>query len=336
MGLRFAQPWFLLLLLVVPLFAWWRSRRTGRSAFMFSSLGVMGEIGVKRRDLGGIALLVMRWLGLILFIIALARPQWTEGKSSISASGIDIVAAFDLSDSMAAEDDGFIYHGEQVNRLFIARKVLGEFIRKRTNDRIGLVAFSGQAYIAAPLSLDHDFLLTTLERLTLDTIKEEGTSIGAAITASVNRLRDLKSKSKIVILMTDGQNTVGSISPLTAAEAAKALGIKIYTIGIGSRGTARLPRIDPFGRKVYYSINVDIDEDTLKKIADMTGGKYYRGDKTDSLRKVYEDIDRLEKTKVEVKHYQNFTELFGWLVWPGLAMLLLEVVLGQTIWRRLP
>jgi len=334
--MKFAQPWFLLLLLGLPLLAYWRARRTGRAAFVFSSLGVLGEVHAVRRDWGKIVLTALRWLSLVLFIVALARPQWTEGESRISASGIDIVVAFDLSDSMAAEDEGFVYQGEQVNRLFISRQVLKEFVDKRGSDRIGLVAFSGAAYIAAPLSLDHDFLLTTLERLSLDTIKEEGTAIGAGITASINRLRDVQSKSKIVIMITDGQNTAGSISPLTAAEAAKALGVKVYTIGVGTRGTARLPYTDVFGRRGYRPINVDIDEETLTKIADMTGGKYFRADKLDTLRKIYDEIDRLEKTEVEVKQYQHFTELFPWLLWPGLGLLLLEVILGHTIWRRLP
>lgn len=334
--MRFAQPWFLLLLLALPLLAWWRARRSGRAAFTFSSLGVVGEVHGARRDWGKIVLAALRWFSLVLFIVALARPQWTEGESHISASGIDIVVAFDLSDSMAAEDDGFRFNGEQVNRLFISRQVLEEFVRKRPSDRIGLVAFSGQAYIAAPLSLDHDFLLGNLERLTLDTIKEEGTAIGAGITASINRLRDVKSKSKIIIMITDGQNTVGQISPLTAAEAAKVIGIKVYTIGVGSRGTARLPYTDVFGRRGYRAINVDIDEETLTKIADMTGGKYFRADKTDTLRQIYDEIDRLEKTEVEVKQYQHVTELFPWLLWPGLGLLLLEVILGHTIWRRLP
>ncbi len=334
--MRFAQPWFLLLLLLLPLLAYWRARRTGRAAFMFSSLGVLGEVQAVRRDVDSFMLALLRWLSLILFIVALARPQWIRGESKISASGIDIVAAFDLSDSMAAEDEGFTFKGEQVNRLFISRQVLHDFIAKRANDRIGLVAFSGQAYIAAPLSLDHDFLLTTLERLNLDTIKEEGTAIGDAITASINRLRDIQSKSKIIILITDGQSNAGKISPLTAAEAAKVLGIKVYTIGVGTRGVSRLPYTDVFGRRGYRQVNVDIDEDTLTKIANMTGGKYFRGDKTDTLRNIYAEIDRLERTEVEVQHYQHFTELFPWLLWPGMAFLLLEVLLAHTIWRRLP
>lgn len=334
--MRFAHPWFLLLLVALPLLAWWRAKRSGRAAFVFSSLGVLGEVHAARRDWVKIVLAALRWLSLVVLIVALARPQFTEGESRISASGVDIVVAFDLSDSMAAEDEGFVYKGEQVSRLFISRQVLQEFIQRRSSDRIGLVAFAGQPYIAAPLSLDHDFLLMTLERLSLETIKEGGTAIGSSLTTSLNRLRDVKSKSKIVIVITDGQNNAGKISPLTAAEAAKTMGVKVYTIGVGTRGRARMPYTDVFGRRGYRPAQVDIDEETLTKIADMTGGKYFRGDKPDTLRKIYDEIDRLEKTEVEVKQYQHVTELFPWFLWPGLALLLLEVLLGHTIWRRLP
>src|SRR5439155_225399 len=188
----------------------------------------------------------------------------------------------------------------------------------------------------APLTLDHDFLLQNVERLNLGAI-EDGTAIGSALAASVNRLRELKSKSKIVILMTDGQNNAGNVPPLTAAEAAQALAVKVYTIGVGTRGTARIPAgTDVFGRKVYHTIQADIDEDTLQAIAQKTGGKYYRADNTDTLRKIYDEIDKFETTEVETKKYVHIEELLGWAVWPGLAFLLLEILLGHTVWRKLP
>jgi Ca-activated chloride channel family protein len=183
--------------------------------------------------------------------------------------------------------------------------------------------------------LDHDFLLENLERLELNTI-EDGTAIGSALSAALNRLRDLKSKSKIVILMTDGQNNAGQIQPLTAADAAQSLGVKVYTIGVGTRGSAPYPQIDPFGRKVYVQLTVDIDEETLSEIAKKTGGKYYRADNAGTLRAIYADIDRLEKTEVEVKKFQRYRELFPWVILPGLVLLLLEVILGHTVWRKLP
>jgi Ca-activated chloride channel family protein len=275
----------------------------------------------------------LRWLALALLIVALARPQMVEGEAKIKASGIDIVVALDLSGSMAAED--FTLKGKDVNRLIIAKEVLTQFIQKRSSDRIGLVAFAGQAFIAAPLTLDHDFLAQNLARLELNTIPD-GTAIGSGLSAAINRLRDLKSKSKIVILMTDGQNNAGKVMPLTAAEAAQTLGIKTYTIGVGTRGMAKVPGRDAFGRLRYFEQKVDIDEETLTEIARRTGGKYYRADSTDTLRSIYADIDRLERTEAEVKKYQRFKELFQWFALSGLSLLLLETILAHTVWRRLP
>jgi Ca-activated chloride channel family protein len=184
------------------------------------------------------------------------------------------------------------------------------------------------------MTLDHDFLLQNLERLALHTI-EDGTAIGAGLSASVNRLRDLKSKSKIVILMTDGQNNAGKIPPLTAAEAAQALAIKIYTIGVGVRGMSKMPHY-MFGQKQYRQVPVDIDEKTLQEISKKTGGEYFRADSADTLRQIYDRIDKLEKSEVEVKKYVRVTELFHWPVLLGLALLLLEIVLNNTVWRKLP
>jgi Ca-activated chloride channel family protein len=331
--MTFAYPFLLALLLLLPLLAWLKGKRGQPAAFVYSSVQlVKGITGITRSHVGRI-LLNLRWLALALFIIALARPRIGEGEAKITASGIDIVVALDLSGSMAAED--FEMRGQRVNRLTIGKDALEKFIVKRASDRIGIVAFAGRAYIAGPLTLDHDFLLQNIERLNLGTI-EDGTAIGSALTAALNRLRELQSKSKIVILMTDGQNNAGKVPPLTAAEAAQSLGVKVYTIGIGTHGTAPMPRIDAFGRKVYVPMEVDIDEETLKAIADRTGGKYYRADKTDTLRNIYDEIDRLEKTEIEVKKYQRYRELFPWVVLPGLVLLLLEIILSNTVWRKLP
>jgi Ca-activated chloride channel family protein len=218
----------------------------------------------------------------------------------------------------------------------MAREVLQKFIAKRPTDRIGLVAFATQAYIASPITLDHDFLLKNLERLDLNSINGNQTAIGSALSTAVNRLRELKSKSKIVILMTDGQNNAGKVAPLTAAEAAQALGVKCYTIGVGTQGQAPMPGTDMFGRRGYQMVPVDIDEDTLQKISDMTGGKYYRADNADKFEAIYAEIDKLEKTEADVKKFAHHTELFAWLITLGIVLLAAEVVLGQTILRRLP
>jgi len=331
--MRFAQPWFLLLLLLLPLMAWLKGKRGGQPAFLYSSVSlVKGISGVTRSHVGAI-LLRLRWLALGLMIIGLARPQLGEGEQTVTASGVDIVVALDLSSSMKSED--FILNGQQVNRLDVAKDVLRAFIKRRTNDRIGLVAFAGRPYIAAPPTLDHEFLLANMERLNIGII-EDSTAIGSALATCLNRLRELQSKSKIVILMTDGQNNAGKVPPLTAAEAAQALGVKVYTIGIGTRGLAPVPFLDPLGYKRYRRQEVNIDEDTLKQIAKRTGGMYFRGDSSTTLRDIYEQIDRLEKTEVQVKKFQRYRELFPLVALPGLVLLLLEVILSHTVWRKLP
>jgi Ca-activated chloride channel family protein len=330
---QFAHPWFLLLLLALPVLAWLKGRRSQQpAAFLYSSTQLVRSVANLRPAGAGRFLAAMRWLALGCFIVALARPQFIESETTVKASGIDIVVALDLSGSMESED--FTLHGRRVNRLVVAKDVLQKFIDKRPGDRIGLVAFAGRAYIAAPMTLDHEFLRQNLDRLNLHTI-EDGTAIGSALAAGVNRLRDLQSKSKIVILMTDGQNNAGKVPPLTAAEAAQALGVKTYTIGVGTRGTAPMP-VRMFGQIVYQQVQVDIDEDTLQEIAQKTGGKYYRADSTDTLEKIYDEIDQLEKTEIETKKYVQVKELFRWALVPGLLLLLVEVLLNHTVWRRLP
>jgi len=330
----FAQPYFLLFLLLLPVLAWLKGKVGFQPAFLYSSVQLVRGITGITRSRAGSFLLNLRWLALALFIIALARPQLGEGETKITASGIDIVIAIDLSGSMSSE--AFQLQGQRVNRLMIAKDVLQKFIAKRPNDRIGLVAFATDAYIAAPLTLDHDFLLQNLDRLEIAAPGKDQTAIGSALAAGLNRLRELKSKSKIVILMTDGQNNAGKVPPLTAAEAAETLKVKVYTIGVGTRGLAPIPYIDAFGRKGYRQQPVDIDEDTLTRIAKRTGGKYYRADKTETLRSVYDEIDQLEKTEVEIKKYQRYRELFPLVALPGLVVLLLEVILNHTVWRKLP
>jgi Ca-activated chloride channel family protein len=220
----------------------------------------------------------------------------------------------------------------------MARDVLRQFIEKRPNDRIGLVVFGSEAYISTPLTLDHDFLIGNLDRLKIGDIDQNRTAIGSALGSAVNRLRELKSKSKLVVLMTDGQNNSGKIQPLNAAEAAQALQVKVYTIGVGMRGQAPMPvGRDPFnGQTMYQSVPVDIDEDTLQKIANQTGGKYYRADNAERFQAIYGQIDKLEKTEAEVKKFAHHRELFAWIISPGLALLLLEILLRHTMFRRLP
>jgi len=332
----FAHPYVLLFLLALPLAAWLKGRRGKPPAFVYSSVQLLRGVQDITKSQAGRLLAALRWLTLAVFIVALAQPRLTKfDTTKATASGVDIVVAFDLSGSMEAED--FEIRGQRVNRVTMAKDVLEKFIAKRPNDRIGLVAFGTQAYIASPITLDHDFLLKNLERLQLNTINGNQTAIGSALSTAVNRLRELKnSKSRIVILMTDGQNNAGKVAPLTAAEAAQALGVKVYTIGVGTQGQAPTPARDMFGRRVYQMVPVDIDEETLQKISDLTGGKYYRADNADKFQAIYAEIDKLEKTEADVKKFARHTELFLWLITLGVVLLTAEIALGQTVLRRLP
>jgi Ca-activated chloride channel family protein len=327
-----ANPYLLLLLVLLPLLAWLKGKRGRPAAFLYSSTQLVAGVSGASRSRAGQFLAALRWLALTMFVVALAQPRFTKSESTVRASGVDIVVAMDLSGSMASED--FELKGQRVNRLIMAKEVLKKFVEKRPNDRIGLVAFAGKAYIACPLTLDHDFLDQNIDRLQLHTI-EDGTAIGSGLSAAVNRLRDLKAKSKIVILMTDGQNNAGKIQPLTAAEAAKALAVKVYTIGIGTQGQAPMP-VYIFGQKRYQMVPVDIDEVTLTKIAEETRGKYYRADNAARFEDIYNEIDKLEKTEVDVKKFTQYTELFPIAIALGVGLLLAELLLKNTLLRRLP
>ena len=331
--MTFAHPYVLSLLLLLPVLAWLKGRFGSAASFLYSSVDLVRTVSGRKRSQAGSVLASLRWLALALFIIALAQPRLIKGETQIKASGVDIAVAIDLSGSMASED--FKEEGHRVSRIDLAKEVLAKFIDQRPNDRIGLIAFAGKAFVASPLTLDHDFLQANLSRLRLGLIEDQ-TAIGSALMAALNRLSDIKSKSKIVILMTDGQNNAGKVSPLTAAEVAQQLGVKVYTIGIGIRGKAPVPYVDQFGQKRYREIDADIDEDTLAKIAEKTGGKYYRADTADMFRRIYQQIDQLEKTEVEVKKYQHYDELFRQTALGGLGVLLLKMFLSQTVWRKLP
>ncbi len=334
--MTFAHPYLLLLLLALPVAAWLKGKRGQPPAFVYSSVQlVRGILNVTQARSGGF-LAALRWLALALFIVALAQPRLTRSETKVSASGVDIVAALDMSGSMVSED--FEVKGKRVNRFNMARDVLKRFIDKRPNDRIGLVVFASQAYIATPLTLDHDFLIQNLDRMKIGDIDENRTAIGSALSSAINRLRDLKAKSKLVILMTDGQNNAGKIQPVTTAEAAQALGVKVYTIGVGMRGRAPMPAgRNPFtGETMYQWVPVDIDEETLQKIAEMTKAKYYRADNSERFQAIYAEIDKLEKTEADIKKFTHHRELMAWVISPGLGLLLLEILLRHTMFRRLP
>ena len=333
--MTFAHPDVLLWLLLLPVLAWLKGKWGLNASFLYSSVDLVRPISGLNKSWAGRILAGLRWLALAVFVVALAQPRLVKGETQIKASGIDIVVAIDLSGSMASLD--FVEGGQRVNRIDMARKVLSKFIDGRPNDRIGLVAFATEAFTASPLTLDHDFLQTNLARMQLGVIDPNHTAIGSALMAALNRLRDIQSKSKIIILMTDGQNNSGKVPPLTAADVAQTLKVKVYTIGIGLRGMAPMPVPDPYtGQMTTRLMAADVDEDTLQKIADKTGGKYYRADSADTMRRIYAEIDSMEKTEVEVKKYVHFDELYRPVGLGGLSLLLLEIILSQTVWRKLP
>jgi len=263
-----------------------------------------------------------------VLVVALARPQTGITSESVTTQGIDIVLAMDVSSSMLAED-------LQPNRLEAAKEVAATFVQGRPNDRIGLVAFAGDAYTQAPLTLDHNVIVGLLDQLSVGMI-DDGTAVGMGLATAVKRLEASDAESKVVVLLTDGRNNRGQIGPGTAAQMAQALGVKVYTVGAGSRGTARIPVDDPIMGRRYVNTRVDIDEASLRGMAETTGGRYFRATDRESLQNVYAEIDTLETTEMEVEHYTQYAERFPPLLAAGLLLLLTEVGLAQTFFRKLP
>ena len=329
-SLRFVHPELLWLLLLLPVLAILRGRRGPAPALIFSSISLARSIAGNRKASPGRLLGILRLTAIGLVIIGMARPQWGNTTTEIEASGIDILLAVDISGSMEARD--FTLQGRAANRLDVVKSVVATFIKERPNDRIGLVAFAGRPYMVCPLTLDHDWLQQRLDSLKTGMV-EDGTAIGSAIASGVNRLRERDSKSRIQILLTDGMNNAGKVSPLTAAEAAETLGIKVYTIGAGTRGEAPMPVQDQFGRKRLMRVKVDIDEESLNKVAEITGAKYFRATDTRSLEKIYKEINAMEATTRKIKHFSRYSELFAWLVAAALVLLAVELFVSR---RRLP
>ncbi|MCC7518636.1 MAG: VWA domain-containing protein [Verrucomicrobiae bacterium] len=331
--MRFLHPEILALLALLPLLALWRGRRGRAPAIQYPGTALARQIGRTARSRAGAWLSGLRLLVLAFGIIALARPQIGRGNAPVEASGIDIVLAVDISGSMEALD--FKLNGQPVNRVEVVKRVVSRFIEARPNDRIALIAFAGRPYLVSPLTLDHPWLLQNLDRLKVGLV-EDGTAIGSAIASAANHLRTQSAKSKVVILLTDGINNAGQVSPIAAAEAARALGVKVYTIAAGTRGEAPIPARDAFGNTQIVMARVDVDEDVLRKIADLTGGTFERATDTASLRAVYARIDRMEKTTATFKKFERYDEEFGWPLTAGLAFLALELGLAHTRFRSLP
>jgi Ca-activated chloride channel family protein len=331
--MTFAHPHLLWLLLVLPAIALWRARRGPRAAVRYPSVAAARAVGRSTRARAGRWLPYVRLPAAALLIVALARPQVSHASTKVTASGVDMMLALDVSGSMAALD--LRLDGRRADRLKVVKSVVTKFIDARPNDRMGIVAFAGRPYLVSPLTLDHAWLQKNLDRVAIGTV-EDGTAIGSALAASVNRLRQSDAKSKVVVLLTDGVNNAGSVSPALAAQAAAAVGVRVYTIAVGAEGRAPIPIVDDDGRKRIVMGQVDVDEQTLRRIAQITGGAFFRATDTDSLAAIYHRIDALEKTKREVNRFERREERFAWAAVPGLALLLAEVGLGLTALRRVP
>ena len=328
--MQFAHPYLLWILILVPLlvaYYVWRQRQGGASIRISSVAGLQRAPKTLRYWLRHLPF-ALRIVAFGLLVVALARPQKVEVDAHTSSEGIDIMLAVDVSGSMLARDF-------KPDRITAAKEVATSFISDRTGDRIGLAAFAGEAYTVCPLTTDKSTLQTLVGRIRSGLL-QDGTAIGNGLATSVNRLRESEAKSKVIILLTDGVNNCGEIAPLTAAEIAEAQGIRVYTIGVGTEGMAPYPAYDMFGEMTFVNQKVEIDEETLEQIAEMTGGRYFRATDNDKLKAIYEQINQLEKSKVEVFNEVTYDELFvAWLL-AVLVLLGLEFVVARLILKRIP
>ena len=335
----FSSPYYLGLLLLLPFVYWLQKRWARYGTIKFSSIDVIRKSVLGKKNPLKI-LGVLRFFAFLFIVIALARPQYVTRYVETNSSGIDIMLAIDVSESMMGLD---FSERTIITRLDIAKQVTKDFIEHRTNDRIGMCAFAGEPYLISPVTLNHDWLIQNLDRLHCRLISS-GTAIGNTIVMCVNRLKNSDSKTKIIVLVTDGSNTSGNITPLLATEAAAALGIKIYTIGIGKSGIINFAQTDekgqiytdPFGDPVTIQAQADLDVQLLQTIAEQTKGQFFRAENRNELENIYRTIDQLEKSDVKIKQYRETRELFRYFVAIALVLLLLEYLLSRTKLRRIP
>ena len=325
----FAQPWMFLLFALLPVLAWWYFSRHLRSqaTLMVPSVTRIKKIHSWKTRLRHLPF-ICRLLCISCIIVALARPQTRNDEELVNGEGVDIVLAIDVSGSMLAQDF-------TPNRMEAAKEVAANFVANRPTDRIGIVIFSGESFTLCPLTTDQNVLKTQIYNIQSGLL-EDGTAIGSGLATSVDRLRSSKSKSKVVILLTDGENNGGQIPPLTAKELAKATGVKVYTIGVGTEGFAQTPMQTQTGAVVMQKEKVNIDEKLLTQIADETGGRYFRAKDNESLRNIYTDIDKLEKSRIEVTALKRYSEKFLPFALAALAFLLAELVLRFTVFKKFP
>jgi Ca-activated chloride channel family protein len=319
-----------LLLIGGMIFFHMRKRRFKSATIKYSDVRIVRRAARTRRQKYRFVLLVLRASAMALFVVAFARPRSGTDIREVTSEGIDIMVALDVSSSMQAEDF------KPYNRLYVAKEEIKKFISRRLNDRIGLVVFAKNSFTQCPLTVDYGVLLSFVDKVNFGLI-EDGTAIGMAIANGVNRIRESKAKSKIMVLLTDGDNNAGEIDPLTAANLATAFDIKIYTIGVGRAGSGMYPVGDRlFGKRYVQSRTNVVDEETLKEIAARTDGKYFRARSGDDLEKIYGIIDKMEKTEVKVSAHVQYRELFHYFVYAGLILLVLELILANTYFRKLP
>ena len=331
--IRFETPEWLLLLLLLPLllYRYLRENRQVKASIRFSDRRGLGRLQDTLWNRLRHMLVFFKLLGLAGLIAAMARPQAGRERRQTTADGVDIVLTLDVSSSMSLKD---LADGEK-DRLQVAKEVVADFIRGRHSDRLGMVVFAGESFTQCPLTLDYDILLAFLDGIKIAEENWDGTAIGMALVNACNRLQDSPVKSKVVILLTDGVNTAGEIDPLTAADVAAAVGIRVYTIGVGSDGAIRQPVQGFFGTR-YQTIQVEIDEETLKEVARRTEAKYYRATSEEKLEAIYREIGELETTQIETQVHVDYSERYAYFLWPGLVLLLGEVFLANTRFRRIP
>ena len=320
--MRFAYPYLLLIMLLIPLLVWLKQFMLRKQSMQFSSSSVLNGLPKSWRVRLQPILPVLYVHGLICLVIALARPQRGLQESRVRTEAVDIILLIDLSESMDTQD--FVKLNRRMSRLDAAKNVIERFLEKRPNDRIGMVGFASLPYAVAPLTLDHGWLTSRMAGLHTGMLDGSRTAIGDGIASAVNRLRESEAKSKLIILLTDGANNAGTLSPENAARAAEALDIKIYTIGAGGARTG------------FFMQRMEVDEDTLKKVANASGGKFYRARNLETLTEVYEEIDLLEKTEIEVEQFTSFEEIAkGWII-AGILLLAMEQLLSLSRLGRLP
>jgi Ca-activated chloride channel family protein len=330
---QFASPYNLLLLILIPITIWHRVRRMPKPALASSGTsaieGLPSSVVMQLRAM----MPVLFYAALALLIVALARPQWGTRQMQVTESGINIILAMDLSESMAALD--FKHRGKIINRLEAIKQVVNEFIGNRSGDRIGMVVFGSQAYTQLPLTRDYNTIATMLERLKIGAAGR-ATAIGDAIGISLKRLKDIESRSNIIILLTDGRSNSGELDPAATAAIAREKGVKVYTIGVGGKGRAPFLVNDPiFGQRYVYQ-RVDMDEQTLQAIAEETGGLYFRAQDMQGLKKIYATIDEMEQTEVRTKTFAEFNDLYRYLLLPGFGLLVIWIILQNTRYLKVP